>query len=103
MGAVGEIYIGGCGGSARVSEPSGVDGGAVCAGSVQRGVAGARMYTDGRSGALSADGNIEYLGRNDCQVKIRGFRIELGEIEARLAEHPRVREAAVVAREDSAG
>ena len=27
------------------------------------------------------DGNLEYLGRNDCQVKIRGFRIELSEIE----------------------
>ncbi|EGH35855.1 putative Non-ribosomal peptide synthase, partial [Pseudomonas syringae pv. japonica str. M301072] len=35
-----------------------------------------------------ADGNIEYLGRNDFQVKIRGFRIELGEIEDRLSRHP---------------
>ncbi|MCC8368401.1 AMP-binding protein, partial [Xenorhabdus sp. PB61.4] len=37
------------------------------------------------------------LGRNDQQVKIRGFRIEPGEIEARLAEHPAVRESAVLA------
>src|SRR4029077_11263566 len=42
-------------------------------------------------------------GRNDDQVKIRGFRIELGEIEARLAEHGRVREAVVIAREDTPG
>ena len=50
-----------------------------------------------------ADGNIEFLGRNDFQVKIRGFRIELGEIEARLSEHEGVREAVVLAREDTPG
>ncbi|HHM8179443.1 TPA: amino acid adenylation domain-containing protein, partial [Pseudomonas aeruginosa] len=44
-----------------------------------------------------ADGVIEYAGRIDHQVKLRGLRIELGEIEARLLEHPRVREAAVLA------
>src|SRR5262249_43267495 len=49
------------------------------------------------------DGKIEFLGRNDFQVKIRGFRIELGEIETRLAAHPAIREAVVVAREDRGG
>ncbi len=36
-------------------------------------------------------------------MKIRGFRIEPGEIAARLAEHPWVREAVVVAHQDGTG
>jgi amino acid adenylation domain-containing protein len=64
---------------------------------------GARLYKTGDLGRWLADGNLEYLGRNDFQVKIRGFRIELGEIESALAACNGVREAVVIAREDTPG
>ena len=64
---------------------------------------GARLYHTGDLGRRLAGGTLEYLGRNDFQVKIRGFRVELGEVETRLREHPSVRDAVVVAREDRPG
>ncbi len=66
-------------------------------------VPGARLYRTGDRVRLRSDGTYECLGRLDHQVKIRGFRIELGEVETLLRRHPLVRDAVVVAREDSSG
>ena len=58
------------------------------------------LYKTGDLVRYLSDGTIDFLGRIDNQVKIRGIRIELGEIEAVLAQHPKVRRAVIVARED---
>ncbi len=63
----------------------------------------ARLYKTGDRARYLPDGNIEFLGRFDNQVKVRGFRIELGEVEAALSQHPALREAVVVLREDEPG
>jgi amino acid adenylation domain-containing protein len=61
---------------------------------------GARLYRTGDLVRRKRDGSLGFLGRTDFQVKVRGFRIELGEIEARLVEHPSVRQAVIVVRQD---
>lgn len=64
---------------------------------------GARIYRTGDLARRLPSGDIEFLGRIDDQVKIRGFRVELGEVQACLSAHPQVREAVVLAREDTPG
>ncbi|MCO1581466.1 amino acid adenylation domain-containing protein [Crossiella sp. SN42] len=61
------------------------------------GAPGERMYRTGDLVRWCADGTIDFLGRTDDQVKIRGYRVEIGEIDATLAEHPGVRQVAVLA------
>ncbi len=64
---------------------------------------GARLYRTGDMGVYDEDGTINFLGRGDQQVKVRGFRIEPGEIESRLAEHPGVQQAVVLAQSEEGG
>ncbi|QBD77241.1 amino acid adenylation domain-containing protein [Ktedonosporobacter rubrisoli] len=64
---------------------------------------GARLYKTGDVARYLADGNLEYLGRNDAQMKLHGFRIEPGEIEGILQRHPAICSSLVLLHEDPSG
>jgi tyrocidine synthetase-3 len=55
-----------------------------------------RMYRSGDLVRLSANGELEYLGRIDRQAKVRGFRIEPGEIERQLLNYKGIKAAVVL-------
>ena len=57
---------------------------------------GERLYRTGDYARWLPEGNVEYLGREDCQVKIRGVRIELGEIENTIRECPGIADCVAI-------
>ncbi|QXI40745.1 non-ribosomal peptide synthetase [Pseudomonas xantholysinigenes] len=63
-------------------------------------VAGDRLYRTGDLVRYRADGELEFLGRNDFQVKLNGLRIEPGELEALLMAHPALGQAVVLVRDE---
>lgn len=102
IGVAGELYIGGDGvarGYLKKSEQT-----------AEKFVANpfsndtnSRLYRTGDLARFLPDGQVEFIGRIDHQVKVRGYRIELGEIEAELRQHPALREALVIARDEAEG
>ena len=66
-------------------------------------VPGGRMYRTGDRVRIHSDGCLEFIGRIDFQVKIRGYRIEPGEIESALRDINGVKNAVVLAWDDSGG
>jgi amino acid adenylation domain-containing protein/non-ribosomal peptide synthase protein (TIGR01720 family) len=102
IGVSGEMYVGGAGVARGYLNRPELTAQRFVADPVT-GDPAARVYRSGDLARWLEDGGLEYLGRIDHQVKIRGFRIELGEIESVLSQHPAVREAVVVAREDAPG
>ena len=60
------------------------------------------IYHTGDIGRRLPNGTLEFRGRKDFQVKIRGHRVETGEVETKLLDHPKVKQAVVVAVENGA-
>jgi amino acid adenylation domain-containing protein len=56
---------------------------------------GSRMYRTGDRVALTAEGDLLFVGRQDRQVKVRGQRVELGDIESAFAGVAGVRQAVI--------
>jgi len=103
-GATGEICIGGIGvARGYVGRPKETLARFIQDPFVQKGEVETRLYRTGDLGRFDAEGNLEFLGRNDSQVKLRGFRIELAEIESVLMEEASVLAAACAVREDTPG
>ena len=62
-----------------------------------------RLYDTHDQVRLTADGNLEYVGRTDHTVKVRGFRVDVQEVERTLLLHPSLTHAAVVLNKSESG
>jgi len=104
IGAIGELYLGGVGVARGYFNRPELTAERFIANPYQTEVEkqegyNGRLYKTGDMVRWLADGNLEFIGRNDFQVKVRGYRIELGEIESRLLSYPGINHAVVLARD----
>ncbi|MFJ6723733.1 amino acid adenylation domain-containing protein [Streptomyces sp. NPDC091281] len=91
-GVPGELLLGGDGlADGYLNAPELTDGRFVTDGTT-------RLYRTGDRVRWTADGLLEFIGRDDNQVKIRSQRVELGEVEAVLDSHPAVESVFVTTR-----
>jgi acyl carrier protein len=64
---------------------------------------GARLYFTGDLGRMDHDGCLTCLGRKNARVKIRGYGVDLIEVEIAITKLDPVKEAVVMAHQNSAG
>ena len=93
----GELYIGGAG----VAKGYYGDEERTQKSFISYGEQGETLYRTGDLGRFMADGNLEFLGREDNQIKKNGHRIECGEIEAQIRNIEGVGDVVVTADKES--
>jgi amino acid adenylation domain-containing protein len=64
---------------------------------------GARLYFTGDLGRMDENGCLTCLGRKNARVKIRGYGVDLLEVEIAITHIDSVKEAVVMAHQNSAG
>jgi acyl-coenzyme A synthetase/AMP-(fatty) acid ligase/acyl carrier protein len=98
-GVVGELYVGGAGlASGYLGDPT-----LTAERFIDDPVPPRRSAVSDGGPRATANGAIEFVGRNDDQIKMRGYRIHLNEIRHVLAQHPDVRDCVVRRLEDADG
>jgi amino acid adenylation domain-containing protein len=98
VGVIGEIYIGGAGITRGYLHQPTLTAEKFVPNPFN--ASGERLYKTGDLAYYQADGTIEFCGRADQQIKLRGYRIECGEIESCLLQHPAVKKAVVLVRDE---
>lgn len=98
-GIVGELYIGGFGVSNGYLNRPNLTKEKFISDKFSR-CPHSKLFKTGDLACFKADGNLEFLGRQDDQVKVCGFRIELQEIESTLLEYTLIKEATVCVYKD---